>query len=142
MDQSHPTNPIKIIFSSSVHQWFVFYQWLPKKWQIYIKSETRKLIKTFSVEPEIRKFPRFSKFAQNQLHQIELKCVAYGYPSVSINWRKAGEQLDVETYRFNNQGKTKKVGFRNRSKLFSKNISSCLVQDFWHHQNSLRSSIW
>ena len=70
------------------------------------------MIKThFSVEPEIRKFPRFSKFAQKPLHQIELKCVAYGYPAVSIFWRKAGEQLDAETYRFNNQGKTKKVGF-------------------------------
>ena len=43
------------------------------------------------------------------MHQIELKCVAYGYPDVKILWRKAGAKLDAETYRFDNQGRTKKV---------------------------------
>ena len=63
----------------------------------------------FPVQPEIRNFPRFSKFAQNLMHQIELKCVAYGYPDVKIFWRKAGAKLDPETYLFDNQGRTKKV---------------------------------
>ena len=43
------------------------------------------------------------------MHQIDLKCVAYGYPNVSIFWRKAGENLDSESYLFNNDGKAKKV---------------------------------
>lgn len=43
------------------------------------------------------------------MHQIDLKCVAYGYPNVSIFWRKAGGALDAERYLFNNKGITKKV---------------------------------
>ena len=43
------------------------------------------------------------------MHQIKLKCVAYGYPNVSIFWRKAGSELDAERYIFNNKGMTKKV---------------------------------
>ena len=73
------------------------------------KSESFIIFQIISVKPEIRNFPRFSKFAQNLMHQIELKCVAYGYPDVKILWRKAGAKLDAETYRFDNQGRTKKV---------------------------------
>ena len=62
-----------------------------------------------SVKPEIRNFPRFSKFAQNLMHQIDLKCVAYGYPAVKIFWRKAGEHLNSVKYIFDNEGKTEKV---------------------------------
>lgn len=43
------------------------------------------------------------------MHQIELKCVAHGWPDVRIFWRKAGEELDAETYLFNNQGTARKV---------------------------------
>ena len=49
------------------------------------------------------------------MHQIELKCVAYGYPSVSIFWMKAGEHLNNEQFIFDNDGKTKKVKARERS---------------------------
>ena len=73
------------------------------------KSFLLKLLYTPPVKPEIRKFPRFSKFAQNLMHQIELKCVVYGYPNVSIFWSKAGKQPDAERYIWNNKGLTKKV---------------------------------
>lgn len=43
------------------------------------------------------------------MHQIELKCVAYGYPSVSIFWMKAGEQINNEQFIFDTEGRTKKV---------------------------------
>ena len=43
------------------------------------------------------------------MHQIDLKCVAYGYPDVKIFWRKAGGVLSAERYIFNNKGITKKV---------------------------------
>ena len=43
------------------------------------------------------------------MHQIELKCVVYGYPNVSIFWSKAGKQADAERYIWNNKGLTKKV---------------------------------
>ena len=61
------------------------------------------------VKPEIRKFPRFSKFAQNLMHQIELKCVVYGHPNVSVFWSKAGKEPNPERYIWNNKGLTKKV---------------------------------
>ena len=43
------------------------------------------------------------------MHQIDLKCVAYGYPAVKIFWRKAGEHLNSVKYIFDNEGKTEKV---------------------------------
>ena len=43
------------------------------------------------------------------MHQIELKCVAHGWPDVRIFWRKAGEEMDAETYLFDNQGTARKV---------------------------------
>ena len=45
------------------------------------------------------------------MHQIELRCVAYGYPGVSIYWMKAsdGDTLNNEEFIFDNEGKTKKV---------------------------------
>lgn len=75
------------------------------------RNNTKEAVLKVNFQPEIRNFPRFSKFAQNLMHQIELKCVAYGYPDVKIFWRKAGAKLDAETYRFDNQGRTKKIGY-------------------------------
>ena len=40
--------------------------------------------------------------------QIELECVAYGYPKVNIFWRKIG-RVEPEKYKFNNDGKTTQV---------------------------------
>jgi len=75
------------------------------------RNHTKKAVLKVNFKPEIRNFPRFSKFAQILMHQIDLKCVAYGYPNVSIFWRKAGENLDSESYLFNNDGKAKKIGY-------------------------------
>ena len=81
------------------------------KCKIYVRIYIRSFHFNISVKPEIRNFPRFSKFAQNLMHQIDLKCVAYGYPAVKIFWRKAGDHLDSTKYIFDNDGRTKKVLF-------------------------------
>merc|ERR1719192_1764493 len=83
-------------------------------------------------KPEIRKFPRYSKFAVNQMHQIDLECVAYGYPSVKIFWTKAGSVERAERFTFNNQGKTTQVDFDTwKSEL---NIESALNADYTKYE--------
>ena len=62
-----------------------------------------------NLRPEIRKFPRFSKFAQNLMHQIDLKCVVYGHLNVSIFWRKLSNRPDSDRYIWNRKGLTNKV---------------------------------
>ncbi|MAD20130.1 MAG: hypothetical protein CMJ52_08060 [Planctomycetaceae bacterium] len=74
-------------------------------------NHTKTAVLKIKFKPEIRNFPRFSKFAQNLMHQIDLKCVAYGYPAVKIFWRKAGDHLDSTKYIFDNDGRTKKIGY-------------------------------
>jgi len=76
-----------------------------------VGNATAQALLKVKFKPEIRKFPRYSKFAVNQMHQIDLECVAYGYPSVKIFWTKAGDIERAERFTFNNQGKTTQESF-------------------------------
>lgn len=75
-----------------------------------VSSYTSQAVLKVKFKPEIRKFPRFSKFAVNQMHQIDLECVAYGYPKVNIFWKKAGS-ANPERFTFNNKGTTVQESF-------------------------------
>merc|ERR1712012_29937 len=77
------------------------------------KKVVKKAELKVNFKPEIRNFPRYAKFAERLMHQIELRCVAYGYPGVSIYWMKAsdGDTLNNEEFIFDNEGKTKKIGY-------------------------------
>lgn len=63
--------------------------------------------------PEIRKFPRYAKFAQNLMHQIDIECIAYGYPSVKIFWKKVGNLGGLQDERFiwDRSGKSDQVDY-------------------------------
>ena len=51
------------------------------------------------------------------MHQINLECVAYGYPNVTIFWKKAGD-VNAERYIFDNRGVTKQVNQLHHLKQF------------------------
>lgn len=59
------------------------------------KRETGLIV---NFKPEIRKFPRQSKFSGELNQQVNLKCVAYGFPDVKMYWVRNGT-MNPERYR-------------------------------------------
>jgi len=95
------------------------------------QPDERQTVLKVNFKPEIRKFPRYAKFAQNLMHQINLECIAYGYPNVSIFWKKAGD-LNAERYIFDNRGVTKQLDYGTWKSTLT--IESVLNSDYTVYQ--------
>jgi len=98
---------------------------------LHAQPDERQTVLKVNFRPEIRKFPRYAKFAQNLMHQINLECIAYGYPNVSIVWKKAGD-LDAERYTFDNRGVTKQLDYGTWKSTLK--IESVLNSDYTVYQ--------
>lgn len=95
------------------------------------QPDERQTVLKVNFRPEIRKYPRYAKFAQNLMHQINLECVAYGYPNVTIFWKKAGD-VNAERYIFDNRGVTKQLDYGTWKSTLT--IESVLNSDYTVYQ--------